>query len=116
MTTPVPDKAEVLATLTAYMSEMFEIPVAIVLLVWTGLVKIETLRKNRGYVLIAVFIQAAVITPPDVISQTMMALPMYALYEVGIVMAGILAKRKLAERAAAAAAEAAAEAEADASH
>ncbi len=95
---------------------MFEIPVAIVLLVWTGLVKIETLRKNRGYVLIAVFIQAAVITPPDVISQTMMALPMYALYEVGIVMAGILAKRKLAERAAAAAAEAAAEAEADASH
>jgi sec-independent protein translocase protein TatC len=77
----------------------FEIPVAIVLLVWTGLVKLETLRRNRGYVLIAVFIQAAVITPPDVISQTVMALPMYALYEVGIVMAKILAKSKLAERA-----------------
>ncbi len=77
----------------------FEIPVAIVLLVWTGLVKLETLRRNRGYVLIAVFLQAAVITPPDVISQTAMALPMYALYEVGIVMAKILAKNKLAERA-----------------
>ncbi len=77
----------------------FEIPVAIVLLVWTGLVKLETLRRNRGYVLIAVFIQAAVIVPPDVISQTAMALPMYALYEVGIVMAGILAKNKLEERA-----------------
>jgi sec-independent protein translocase protein TatC len=77
----------------------FEIPVAIVLLVWTGLVRLETLRRNRGYVLIAVFIQAAVITPPDVISQTAMALPMYALYEVGIVMAKILAKNKLAERA-----------------
>ena len=77
----------------------FEIPVAIVLLVWTGLVKLETLKRNRGYVLIAVFIQAAVITPPDVISQTAMALPMYALYEIGIVMAKVLAKNKLAERA-----------------
>ncbi|HUO80056.1 MAG TPA: twin-arginine translocase subunit TatC [Steroidobacteraceae bacterium] len=77
----------------------FEIPVAIVLLVWTGLVKLETLRRNRGYVLIAVFIQAAVIVPPDVISQTAMALPMYALYEIGIVMAKILAKSKLEQRA-----------------
>ena len=77
----------------------FEIPVAIVLLVYTGLVRIETLRKNRGYVLIGVFIQAAVIVPPDVISQTAMALPMYALYEVGIVMASILAKGRLEARA-----------------
>ena len=77
----------------------FEIPVAIVLLVWTGLVKLETLRRNRGYVLIAVFIKAAVIVPPDVISQTAMALPMYALYEIGIVMAKILAKSKLEQRA-----------------
>ena len=77
----------------------FEIPVAIVLLVWTGLVQLATLRKNRGYVLIAVFIQAAVITPPDVVSMTAMALPMYALYEIGIVMAQILAKSKLEQRA-----------------
>ena len=77
----------------------FEIPIAIVLLVWTGLVRLETLRRNRGYVLIAVFVQAAVITPPDVVSQTAMALPMYALYEVGIVMARILAKSRLEQRA-----------------
>ena len=77
----------------------FEIPVAIVLLVYTGLVRIETLRKNRGYVLIGVFIQAAVIVPPDIISQTAMALPMYALYEIGIVMASILAKGRLEARA-----------------
>jgi sec-independent protein translocase protein TatC len=77
----------------------FEIPVAIVLLVWTGLVKLETLKKSRGYVLLAVFIQAAVITPPDVISQSAMALPMYALYEIGIVMARILARSKLEQRA-----------------
>ena len=77
----------------------FEIPVAIVLLVYTGIVRIETLRKNRGYVLIGVFIQAAIIVPPDVISQTVMALPMYALYEIGIVMASILAKGRLEARA-----------------
>jgi sec-independent protein translocase protein TatC len=77
----------------------FEIPVAIVLLVWTGLIKLETLTNNRGYVLIAVFIQSAVITPSDVISMTIMALPMYGLYEIGIIMARILSKSKLAERA-----------------
>ncbi|MEI6458617.1 MAG: twin-arginine translocase subunit TatC [Pseudomonadota bacterium] len=77
----------------------FEIPVAIVLLVITGLVKVETLTRNRGYVLIGVFVQAAVITPPDILSQTVMALPMYALYEFGIVMARILSKRRAADRA-----------------
>ena len=77
----------------------FEIPVALVLLVWTGLVRIETLKKNRGYVLLAVFIQAAVIVPPDVLSMTAMALPMYALYEIGIIMASILARAKIERRA-----------------
>ncbi len=77
----------------------FEIPVAIVLLVITGLVKVETLTRNRGYVLIGVFVQAAVIVPPDVLSQTVMALPMYALYEFGILMARILSKRRATDRA-----------------
>jgi sec-independent protein translocase protein TatC len=77
----------------------FEIPVAIVLLVWTGIVKLQTLTRNRGYVVLVVFIQSALITPPDVLSMTAMALPMYALYEVGIVMARILARSKLEERA-----------------
>jgi len=77
----------------------FEIPVAIVLLVITGLVKVETLTRNRGYVLIGVFVQAAVIVPPDVISQTVMALPMYALSEFGILMARILSKRRATDRA-----------------
>jgi sec-independent protein translocase protein TatC len=122
-TATTPPGVQMMADMTQYLDFVlvlfvtfglaFEIPVAIVLLVWTGLVKLETLKRNRGYVLIAVFVQAAVITPPDVISQTMMALPMYGLYEVGIVMAGILAKKKLAERAATLAAEAAAEAGGD---
>ena len=52
----------------------FEIPVAVVLLVATGLVGIEKLTRNRGYVVLGIFIIAAVLTPPDAVSQTMMAL------------------------------------------
>lgn len=70
----------------------FEVPVATVLLVRTGIVKVESLGKQRGYVLLAMFIIAAVLTPPDPISQTLMAVPMYLLYEVGIVLARILVR------------------------
>jgi sec-independent protein translocase protein TatC len=70
----------------------FETPVAVVLLVLTGLVSIKKLRSVRGYVLIGVFIIAAILTPPDALSQTTMAVPMYLLYEGGIILARILHK------------------------
>ena len=54
----------------------FQVPVATVLLVSTGLVRLETLRKNRGYVLLGIFIVAAFLTPPDAISQCFLAVPM----------------------------------------
>lgn len=76
----------------------FEIPVATVLLVWTGLVRVETMVKNRGYVLIGIFVIAAFLTPPDAVSQCFMAVPMYLLYEAGIVMARLLLKDKLAAK------------------
>ena len=65
----------------------FEVPVAVVLLVATGLVKIEVLKRNRGYMVLAIFVVAAFLTPPDAVSQTFMAVPMYLLYELGIVFA-----------------------------
>ena len=77
----------------------FEVPVATVLLVWTGFVKITTLRKNRGFVVLGLFIFAAFVTPPDAVSQSAMAIPMCLLYEIGIFMAGILLKDKIAARA-----------------
>src|ERR1700692_4191983 len=77
----------------------FEVPVATVLLVWTGFVRITTLRKNRGFVLLGIFIFAAFVTPPDAVSQSAMAVPMYLLYEIGIVMASLLLKDKIAARA-----------------
>ena len=75
----------------------FEIPVATVLLVRTGLVKREALAKNRGYVLLAIFVIAAFLTPPDPVSQTLMALPMYALYEAGLLMSRALVPARPAD-------------------
>ena len=70
----------------------FEIPVATVLLVRAGIVRVESLGKHRGYVLLGIFIIAAFLTPPDPVSQTMMALPMYALYEIGVLFARLFAR------------------------
>src|SRR5262249_7647316 len=72
----------------------FEVPVAVVLLVVTGVVRLEKLKENRGYVLIGIFIIAAFLTPPDAVSQCIMAVPMYLLYEGGILMARILSKMR----------------------
>jgi sec-independent protein translocase protein TatC len=72
----------------------FEIPIATVLLALTGLMKVDTMAKNRGYVLLGIFVIAAFLTPPDAISQTAMAVPMYLLYEVGIVMSRIMLKKR----------------------
>jgi sec-independent protein translocase protein TatC len=77
----------------------FEIPVATVLLAWTGLVRIESMKKNRGYVLLGIFVVAAFLTPPDAVSQSFMAVPMYLLYEGGIVLSRLLLKDRLAARA-----------------
>jgi sec-independent protein translocase protein TatC len=76
----------------------FEMPVATVLLVATGLVPVEKLRKNRGYVLLGIFIVAAFLTPPDAISQTFMAVPMYVLYELGILLAVFLGRQRERDR------------------
>jgi len=75
----------------------FEIPVAVVLLVVMGLVRIEKLKKHRGYVLIGCFIVAALLTPPDAISQCALAIPMYLLYEGGILMAQVLSRLRSGE-------------------
>jgi sec-independent protein translocase protein TatC len=72
----------------------FEVPVAVVLLVLMGMVSIDTLKRNRGYVLVGIFIVAALLTPPDAISQCSLAIPMYLLYEGGILMARLMARSR----------------------
>lgn len=72
----------------------FEVPIAVILLVRFGIVTVEKLKEIRGYVVVAAFVIAAVITPPDVVSQFMLAVPLWVLYEVGILFArGIKPRR-----------------------
>jgi len=77
----------------------FEVPVVVVVLVIAGLVTVEQLREWRGYVVVAIFVVAAIVTPPDVVSQIALAIPMCLLYEVGIVFAQLITRRKAAEAA-----------------
>lgn len=72
----------------------FEVPVAVVLLVRMGVVSVDKLREIRPYVIVGAFVIGAVFTPPDVISQLMLAFPLWLLYELGIVVAGFLSKPK----------------------
>ena len=62
----------------------FEVPVAIVLLCWMGVTTPEDLRRKRPYVLVGAFVVGMLLTPPDVFSQTLLAIPMYFLFEVGV--------------------------------
>jgi sec-independent protein translocase protein TatC len=71
----------------------FQVPVAVVLLVRMGFVTIAKLRESRPYVIVGAFIVGAIFTPPDVVSQFMLAMPLWLLYEAGIVVAGWIGKK-----------------------
>jgi len=71
----------------------FETPIATVLLVWTGLTTPEKLGKARPYVFLGAFVVGMLLTPPDIISQTMLAIPVYLLYEAGIIMSRMFTKK-----------------------
>lgn len=62
----------------------FQVPIAIVLLCWTGVVTPDDLKKKRPYVLVGAFVVGMLLTPPDVFSQTLLAIPMYLLFEIGL--------------------------------
>ena len=68
----------------------FETPVATVLLIATGIVTADTLAKQRPYVFLGAFVVGAILTPPDVLSQVMLAIPMYLLFEAGLFMARLM--------------------------
>jgi len=72
----------------------FEVPIVVLLLVKTGLVTVKQLREARRYVIVGAFVVAAVVTPPDVTSQIMLALPMCVLYEVGVLIAAIMIRKQ----------------------
>ena len=77
----------------------FEVPVAVVLLAVTGMVSVDSLRANRGYVAIGIAIVAAILTPPDGMTLIIMGIPMYLLYEGGLFMASLMLKSRRADAA-----------------
>jgi len=72
----------------------FEIPIAIILLCWTGVTTPDSLRTKRPYIVVGAFIIGMLLTPPDIISQTMLAVPMLLLFELGIIIASLYYKEE----------------------
>lgn len=67
----------------------FETPIAIILLCWSGVTSVDSLRRKRPYIIVIAFIVGMLLTPPDVISQTLLAIPMWLLFELGLLIAGL---------------------------
>ncbi|MGK9537145.1 twin-arginine translocase subunit TatC, partial [Salmonella enterica subsp. enterica] len=65
-----------------------------VLLVWIGIVDVKYLRKIRPYVIIGCFVVGMILTPPDIFSQTLLAIPMWMLFEIGILFGSLVSKNK----------------------
>ncbi|PWV79844.1 twin-arginine translocase subunit TatC [Halomonas sp. A11-A] len=104
-----PENVAVMTDINAYLNFVlklffafgvaFEIPVATFLLIASGATTVESLSKKRPYIILGCFVVGMLLTPPDVISQSLLAVPMYLLYEVGLLF-GRLARRKKQRRAA----------------
>ncbi|SIS39636.1 sec-independent protein translocase protein TatC [Neptunomonas antarctica] len=73
---------------------VFEIPIATLLLIWSGATTAKDLRSKRGYVVVCCFVVGMLLTPPDIISQSLLAIPMWLLFELGIVLSIVFVNKK----------------------
>jgi sec-independent protein translocase protein TatC len=102
-TAVAPDGVEVMTDISLYLDFIttivlafglaFEVPIATVLVVWTGLTTPQKLGAARPYVLLGAFVIGMLLTPPDVISQTLLAIPVYLLFELGIFMSRFFVRK-----------------------
>jgi sec-independent protein translocase protein TatC len=76
---------------------VFEIPIVIILLCWTGFTDPDSLRAKRPYVVVGAFVVGMLLTPPDIISQTLLAIPMLLLFELGVFIAAMYQKKNDSE-------------------
>ena len=83
-----------LLTIFVVFGLVFELPVVSVLLTGLGLIRAEWLKKGRKVMIVVIFLLAAIITPPDVVSQVMVALPMILLYELSIALSSLVGRRR----------------------
>lgn len=101
-----PDNVQVATDIGEYLSFVlriflafglaFEVPIATFMLVWSRLVSVQALGKARPYVFLGAFVVGMFLTPPDAISQTLLAVPIYVLYESGLILARIMLRDRLA--------------------
>jgi sec-independent protein translocase protein TatC len=98
--TPAPDIEQYLAfvmTMFVAFGVTFEVPVVVLVLVSAGIVSLQKLREIRPYAIVGAFVIAAVVTPPDVVSQLMLAVPLVLLFELGLLLARFVGTKKSAE-------------------
>jgi len=93
MMTDIANYLDFVMTLFFAFGVAFEIPVAVVLLVWIGVVDVQYLKKIRPYVIIGCFVVGMILTPPDIFSQTLLAVPMWLLFEIGVLCGSLIRKR-----------------------
>ena len=98
-----PEGVEIMTDISSYLDFVlkiffafglaFEVPIATVVLVWTGFTTPESLKQKRPYIIVGAFVVGMLLTPPDMISQTLLALPVWVLFELGLVFAKIYVRR-----------------------
>lgn len=93
MMTDINEYLDFVLTLFFAFGVAFEIPVATFLLIWVGIVDVDTLRKSRPYVIVGCFVVGMVLTPPDIFSQTLLAVPMWLLFEAGVLCGSMIKRR-----------------------
>ena len=99
-----PDGVEIMTDISSYLDFVlkiffafglaFEVPIATVVLVWTGFTTPESLVEKRPYIIVGAFVVGMLLTPPDLISQTLLALPIWALFELGVIFARLYVRRE----------------------
>lgn len=94
VSTDISSYLDFVLTLFLAFGAAFELPIAIVLLVMTGMVTVEKLTASRAYVVVACFIAGMLLTPPDMISQTLLAVPLWLLFEIGVLFARLVRKQQ----------------------
>jgi sec-independent protein translocase protein TatC len=90
MTTDIDNYLSFVLTMFVAFGVTFEVPIVVVMLTRTGIVSVAKLRQIRPYVIVGAFVIAAAVTPPDVFSQLILAVPLIVLYEAGLIAAGLI--------------------------
>ncbi len=98
MMTDINEYLDFVLTLFFAFGVAFEIPVATFLVIWIGVVDVDTLKRARPYVIVGCFVVGMILTPPDIFSQTLLAVPMWMLFEIGLLF-GRLVQRQAPEHA-----------------